>query len=65
LSTVEGFALYPSATADGSDPDNIGAESDQATEEIPAVAIIIRALLPILNVRDGQSMEVAIKIIRV
>jgi hypothetical protein len=46
-STLEGFALYPSATAVGSDPDNIGAESDRATEEIAAVAIIIRALFPI------------------
>jgi hypothetical protein len=64
LSTVEGFALHPSASAVGSDPDNSGAESDQATEEIPAAAIIITALFPILKVRNGQSMEVAIKIMR-
>ena len=66
MSTVEGFALYPSATALGSDPDNISAESDQATEEIPAGAIIIvRVLFPILKVRNGQRLQVAIKIIRV
>jgi hypothetical protein len=49
LSTLEGFALYPSATAVGCDPENIGAESNQATEEIPAVAIIIRVLFPMLK----------------
>ena len=65
MSTVEGFALYPSATAVGSDADDIGAESDQTTEKIPALAIIIRALFPMLKVRNGQSMGAAIKIIRV
>jgi hypothetical protein len=39
VSTLEALALYPSASAVGSDSDNIGAESDQAREETPTVAI--------------------------
>ena len=65
MSTVEGSTLDPSATALASNRDNISAEYDQATEEIPATAIIMRALFPILKVRNGQNMEVAIKVIRV
>ena len=39
MSTVEAFALYPSANAVGSDSDNIGAGSDEASEETPTVVI--------------------------
>ena len=65
MSTAEGLTLDASATALASNRDNISAEYDQATEEIPAVAIIIGALFPISKVRNDQNMEVAIKVIRV
>jgi hypothetical protein len=55
LSTVEAFALYPSASVVGSDSDNIGAESDQATEDTPTVAI--RMALFSINARRETLMD--------
>jgi hypothetical protein len=55
LSTPDASALYPSADADGSDSDNIGAESDQATEDIPAVAITMALFC--ISVRRERLMS--------
>jgi hypothetical protein len=57
LSIVDASALYPSAEAAGSDSDNIGAESDQATDDILAVAITM-ALFP-MNARREKLMDVS------
>ena len=54
-------ALYPSADAVGSDSDNIGGESDQATEETPAVAIITMALFS-MNARRERLMDLSLNL---
>jgi hypothetical protein len=56
LSTADAFALYPRLVATGSDSDSIGSESDQATDEIPAPAIMTIALFS-MNVRRERFMD--------
>jgi hypothetical protein len=53
--------LYPSADAVGSDSDNIGVESDQASEETPAVAIITMALFS-MNARRERLMDLSLNL---